>query len=355
VDKKYLKKIKNKKDVNKTDFFIVDDLYISKTSSKIISGFSYKMTLPKNITNIKLVEIIPQYNGHNYKVNIVYDYVNETIVKKLNEIESIKSQIPNKKLTASEYKQLIDDEIKRRQEKCNKISIDLGIVNLMTIYNPIGDQIIIPGGYLVSLNKYFNKILDKMKSNLAVSNKELTSKKYRNLLQKRHNIINNYFNILVKWLLTKYIDVEIFIVGYNTNWKNKTNMGSTTNRKFYDIPFKQLLDKLRFQLEQQGKVYIEVNESYTSKCDALALESLTNLEYKGKRIKRGLYKSSTGKLINADINGAINIMRKYYINQGWEFKLSSINVQNPKKTMLRDLQKLELNGKTMLPVDVLSK
>lgn len=101
---------------------------------------------------------------------------------------------------------------------------------------------------------------------------------------------------------------------------DKTNMGKKNNRNFYQIAYKQLIEKLEEKLKCINKKMILVKESYTSKCDALALESIGYHEtYLGNRKKRGLFESSTQKLINADLNGAINIMRKYvnlnYINQ----------------------------------------
>ena len=88
-------------------------------------------------------------------------------------------------------------------------------------------------------------------------------------------------------------------------------MGSTSNKLFYGIPYCKLLSKLKNKLKDKEITLIE--ESYTSKCDSLGLEELRKKEeYMGKRIKRGLYSSSKGVLLNADINGAINIMRKKY-------------------------------------------
>ena len=117
------------------------------------------------------------------------------------------------------------------------------------------------------------------------------------------------------WNIIQYI-----IIGYNQNWKDKINMGKKNNRNFYQIAYKQLIEKLEEKLKCINKKMILVKESYTSKCDALALESIGYHEtYLGNRKKRGLFESSTQKLINADLNGAINIMRKYvnlnYINQ----------------------------------------
>ena len=88
-------------------------------------------------------------------------------------------------------------------------------------------------------------------------------------------------------------------------------MGKRTNQKFVQMPFARLASYLRYKCEIVGIDFVEHEESYTSKCDALALETIGKHEtYLGKRTKRGLFRSSIGKLVNADQNGALNIMRK---------------------------------------------
>ena len=106
-------------------------------------------------------------------------------------------------------------------------------------------------------------------------------------------------------------------MGYNKGWKIETKMGTKNNKRFYEIPYRKILNKLRSKMEEKGKTLIEQEEAYTSRCDSLVLESVEKHitcqgedDYKGTR-KGRLYKSSTGKIINADLNGAINIMMKY--------------------------------------------
>ena len=95
------------------------------------------------------------------------------------------------------------------------------------------------------------------------------------------------------------------------NWKTGANMGRLNNDRFYKIPYRMLINMLFNKCEEKGITVNENNESYTSKCDALNLESVGYQEnYSGKRTKRGLFQSFKGVLINADVNGAINIMRK---------------------------------------------
>ncbi|MBA1336462.1 MAG: hypothetical protein HPY66_2897 [Firmicutes bacterium] len=88
-------------------------------------------------------------------------------------------------------------------------------------------------------------------------------------------------------------------------------MSKATNQKFVSIPYIQLIHYITYKAEKYGIEVITQEESYTSKCDALAYEEIGRQEdYKGKRISRGLFLSSTGKIINADVNGVLNILRK---------------------------------------------
>ena len=133
-------------------------------------------------------------------------------------------------------------------------------------------------------------------------NKNTFSRLY-SLEQERQNKINGFFNNVINEL----------IIGYNPNWKTNVNLGKKNNRNFYQIPYKRLLFKLDEALKLRNKKLIILKESYTSKCDALALEEVNFHEtYKGNRLKRGLFSSSTKKLLNADVNGAVNIMRKCF-------------------------------------------
>ena len=285
----------NKKDIYYTK---INDKYINNDN---ICSYNYiYISLPRKIEyeNIKLIEIVPINNK--IKVCITYEkiYENPIIDYDIDKFNNLS----------------LEDKLKKT------ISIDTGIKNLFTIYDPIGKQHIIKGGTLLSINHFYNKKID----NLNSINKKLYNKsKYKrldSLLEERERKIKGHFNQIINKIVNIYKDKEVFIIGYNQNWKDKTNMGKKNNRNFYQIAYKQLIEKLEEKLKCINKKMILVKESYTSKCDALALESIGYHEtYLGNRKKRGLFESSTQKLINADLNGAINIMRKYvnlnYINQ----------------------------------------
>ena len=286
-----LSKTKLKENKNKgIKYTKINDKYIDNDNLKT---FNYiYIPLPKKIEyeKINLIEIKPDDYG--IKVCITYEkeYMNEI-----------------KEFNLDEFNKLsIEDKLKK------SISIDTGILNLLTIYNPTGEQNIIRGNSLLSINHFYNKKIDELNS----INKKLYGKsKYKrlySLLKERENKINGYFNLVINKLVNIYKDKELFIVGYNPNWKNKVDMGKKNNRNFYQIAYKKFLDKLNDKLICINKKLLLVKESYTSKCDALALEQIGfHEEYLGNRSKRGLFKSSKNKIINADLNGAINIMRKY--------------------------------------------
>jgi putative transposase len=107
--------------------------------------------------------------------------------------------------------------------------------------------------------------------------------------------------------------ITTLVVGYNKEWKQNINLGAKTNQNFVSIPYRKLLDMLKYKCELEGIIYIEREESYTSKTSSLDKESIEYHEvYLGDRIKRGLYKDSKGVLINSDVNGGLNIGRKEF-------------------------------------------
>ena len=178
----------------------------------------------------------------------------------------------------------------------------------MTIYNPTGTQHIIKGGNIKSINEFYNKKISSLQS---INKDKNTFNRLYSLLYERKNKINGEINRIINTLIKTYSDKKYIIFGYNDSWKNKVNMGVKTNRIFYNIPYRRILEKLKLRLEGLGKELIITEESYTSKCDSLNLEEICkHKEYDGVRKERGLCISRIGRAINADLNGAINIMRK---------------------------------------------
>ena len=214
---------------------------------------------------------------------------------------------------------IYEKEIIELEKNDRVASIDIGLENLFTIvfnYNKKG--ISIKGSKLKAINQYFNKIKSKLQSLLP--SKQYISKTINQLLYKRteqlRNYIGYYTNKLIDILKTEKISK--LVVGYNKKWKQEINIGSKNNQNFVSIPFRKILNILKYKLEDNGIAYKEQEESYTSKASYLDNDNIpiykenddTNYIFSGKRIKRGIYKSKQGKIINADLNGALNILKK---------------------------------------------
>lgn len=205
-----------------------------------------------------------------------------------------------------------------KQESLNKnsyLGIDIGVDNIVAITtdNHINKSWIVKGGNIKSINQFYNKRLANMKSILETVNKQKSSKKIQKMNMKRNNQLDYEFHCLSKTIIQLCIDNDIgnIVIGHNKNWKQKSNLGKKTNQTFIQIPFNNLIQKIQYKAEEVG-INVEITEeSYTSKIDHIVNEEMKKQDnYLGKRVKRGLFKSSIGKILNADINGAIGILRK---------------------------------------------
>ena len=199
-------------------------------------------------------------------------------------------------------------------------SIDLGLNNLMTIVTSINEKpLIINGLPLKSINQRFNKRSSKIKSELFLKNQKYHSKKLSNIINKRNNKVKDYLHksstFLVNYLVSN--DITNLIIGYNENWKQNINMSKKNNQNFVSIPFYTLINQIQYKCKLKGINVILINESYTSKCSFLDNEEITkHNEYLGIRINRGLFKRKiNNQLMNADVNSACNILKKYLLKE----------------------------------------
>lgn len=209
------------------------------------------------------------------------------------------------------YKKEVNNHEKLNYYK--HLAIDLGLNNLATV---VSDQqeivpILINGKVLKSINQYYNKKKAKLQSKLT--NNQRSSRAIRRLTLKRNNKISNYLHhcskFLIQWCLQH--DTGTIIIGYNPQWKTEISLGRRNNQNFVQIPFLTFIQQIQYKAELEGINVILNEESYTSKCSALDLETIKRHQvYKGKRVKRGLFQTSIGLQINADVNGALNILRK---------------------------------------------
>lgn len=198
------------------------------------------------------------------------------------------------------------------------LSIDLGLDNLATIVNNVGKKpIVINGKSLKSINQYYNKKSSYYKSiSKQMNNLDYTSR-LNKLTVKRNSKITDYMHKASRFIIDYAIKLNCntIVVGNNKSWKQESNMSKVNNQNFISIPHKMLIDMLSYKAENVGLNIIITEESYTSGTSFLDNEEPTKENYnKARRIKRGLFKSNFGKLINADVNGAYQILKKVFLN-----------------------------------------
>ena len=200
-------------------------------------------------------------------------------------------------------------EYELKEDNNRYASIDLGLNNIVALSSNVCNSILYNGRPLKSINRYYNKHKAELQSKLG-SNK-YTSKRINRLTFRRNNKIKDYMHKLSS-VIIQYMEantLNTLIVGKNDGWKTNIDMGRVNNQNFVSIPFNMLISMLEYKCKLAGINVIIVNEAYTSKCSFLDGEMIQKHNtYKGKRIKRGLFISSNGIKINADINGSLNIM-----------------------------------------------
>lgn len=220
-------------------------------------------------------------------------------------------------------------------DKNNVLSIDFGLNNLCTCISNVGTTPFIVNGKIIkSFNQWYNKRKARLMSYIGdkgISNRLRQLNNYRNFW------IDDHIHKISRFIVNHCIDNNIgsLVIGLNKGWKNRISLGKKTNQKFVEIPFSKLIDKISYKCKLVGISFQVNEESYTSKVDHLAFEKLCKHDvYLGKRKKRGLFQSSIGKLINADINGAIGIGRKVFgdsyisgiIDSGLAFNPVRVNI-----------------------------
>jgi IS605 OrfB family transposase len=202
-------------------------------------------------------------------------------------------------------------------ESSEAISIDLGLNNLATVVSTTDESFIIDGRWLKSKNQWFNKRRAKLVHHKDKQDIKYLTKQEAWLYYRRKNQVNDYLNKAVRYIVDFCLSRKIgtIVVGYNPTLKQSTNMGKRNNQNFVQIPIFTLRAKLSSLCERYGFNYIEQEESYTSKASSLDKDDIpvynadnpTQKKFSGRRIKRGLYKTKSGHLINADCNGSLNI------------------------------------------------
>lgn len=229
------------------------------------------------------------------------------------------------------------------------IGIDIGVNNLATIVNNVGlKPIAINGRPLKAINQFYNKEKARLQSEMSrqtireckrdfegkiykkngtftvnfvkyverESEKRLyETPKMKKLSRIRYNKTKDYMHKASRYIINYCIENNIgtIVIGKNPLWKQKINLGKSTNQSFTQIPFNLLIEKLQYKADMVGIGIEIITEEYTSMCSFLDNETIgKQTVYKGRRFSRGLFKASDGRIINADVNGAYNILKKAF-------------------------------------------
>lgn len=268
---------------------------VSREFSKLHGGKQIRIPFPGRLVDkkIKEVRICPVYGGRYFKIQ--YCYVQEVEPQKVS---------PNKTL-----------------------AIDIGLENLATCVSTTGTSFIMDGRKIKSINQWWNK---RKAFYQSVADKQGVKKTERlsNLARKRNNRVQDYIRKTARYIVNFCIKNEIgtIVCGYNLDFKRGMNLGKKNNQQFTQISFGSLREALKNLCERYGIRYVEQEESYTSKASFLDLDDIPvyNAEnpykgtFSGKRVHRGLYRFSDGRIVNADVNGAANILRKSKQNFNFE-------------------------------------
>ncbi len=254
-----------------------------KTHKKI------EITIPPILLDkkIKEIRIIPKSNGRFFEIQYTYEK---------------------------------EKDIKEELDFNKALSIDVGINNLVACVTSNGESFILDGRRLKSINQWFNKNYSRLQSIKDKQHISFKTKQQSKLERKRNNQINDYISKCARHIINYCINNNIgnIVIGYNPTLQKESNLGRRNNQSFVNIPFGRLKKKLTYLSEYYGIHLNKQEESYTSKAsffdeDDIPVYNDDNPKeyiFSGARIKRGLYKTSKNQYINADINGALNILKK---------------------------------------------
>jgi len=284
----------------------------------------------KNHTN-KKNEVIFTEAGIRVKNNILMLSLSKAMQEKF-QVKSLNFSIDTEKLPVNfealqQIKIKWDNSIKQwyliliyNKEEENKVtgnnimSIDLGRDNLATLtFLEDTESYLIDGKVLKSKISYYNKEIARLNSigmkQVGDRKKFKNTKQINKLYAKRNNFVNDYIHKASR----KIIDLALqhncntIVIGDIEGIKQENDIKS-----FVNMPHQKLVDKIEYKAKLVGLKVVYVKENYTSGCSAFDLENINKDNYdKSRRIVRGLFRSNKGILVNSDVNGSLNILRKY--------------------------------------------
>ena len=202
----------------------------------------------------------------------------------------------------------------------NALAIDLGLDNLTACVTSQGKSFIIDGRRLKSINQWYNKQNARLQSIKDKQDIDSVTKRQSIITNNRNNAVNDYINKTCRYIINYCLsnDTGNLVIGYNETLQKDINLGKRNNQNFVNIPIANIKLKLEYLCRLYGINFVKQEESYTSKASFFDNDTVpkynddnpVDYSFSGKRIKRGLYRTSIGYCLNADINGALNILKK---------------------------------------------
>jgi len=220
-------------------------------------------------------------------------------------------------------------ELKATQPQLDKnkvLGIDHGVDNWLSCVSNVGTSFIIDGKHLKSKNQWYNKQVATIKEGKPQG---FWSKRLAGITEKRNRQMRDAVNKAAKLVINHCLEHGIgrIVFGWNKRQKDSIDIGAKNNQKFVQIPTAKLKERINQLCQLYGIEFIETEESYTSQASFLDDDFLPTIGEKpeswkasGQRVKRGLYQTQHGLLVNADINGAANILKKVATTLGFSLK-----------------------------------
>lgn len=300
-----------------------------------ISSYPNRVQIPKYLDSIKGRQVLV-YN----KTQLSQIFLKQGIFKipktnikiKLNcsdKLSQIRIVPKNSYISIEVIYEVQEKEILKDNSKY--LSIDLDINNLATCSSNVIEPFIIDGKRVKSINQFYNKHKAQLQSSLEKN--KFTSKRIQHLTNKRNFKILNYLHKASKYIVNQAVlhSLNTIVIGYNKGWKQETKLSKKVKQNFVQIPFEKLVQLISYKARLQGIQVFLQEESYTSQASFLEGDYIPTFgkskeikSFSGKRINRGLY-SSYKNLINADVNGSLNILRKFLASNSEDY----LNINSP--------------------------
>lgn len=227
-------------------------------------------------------------------------------------------------------------KIEAKKERC--VSIDLGLENIATlVFNTGMAPVLFKGGKIKAINQWYNKLralyYAALRNGKGPKKGQFHSKKLSKLDSNRYRQLKDLFHKISFNIVKMAKDnrIDTIIIGKNDGWKQEIDLGARNNQNFVQVPHSMLIQMITYKANAEGIAVIPTEESYTSQASFLDEDDIPTYEagnnekyiFSGKRISRGMCRSKNGTLLNADINGAVNILRKV-VPQAFAYGIAAV-------------------------------